>query len=362
MNTNNFIKKWGNITEPYLFYDGEIELRYDVANHKYFRISNDELISVPSVTSICHIIDKSNVLIPWACRMMADKILDQIPVYVDHFKVGEVEACKLDLTFEEFTSIILDAKSAHKDKLEDAADIGKDAHAWIEDYIKFKLDKERLCPPFPPKDEKSQNCCKAACDWIGKHNVRWICTERKIYSKTYDFAGTLDGLALVDSCGGKCCVGKSFKDAKCLIDWKSSNYLYIEYLLQTAAYECAIEEELPKDLLDCLPIQYRWIIRLGKEDGAFDPWLIDREHYLEDWQAFKAALDLSRSVDALNARMDIKKFAATEERKRARRESSEAEKKAKAEIKEKVRLEKEAKKKSKSVVKSKEDGNVDSGK
>ena len=43
------------------------------------------------------------------------------------------------LTFEEFTTIVLEAKGAHKEKLDEASDIGHLAHSWLEEYIKADI-------------------------------------------------------------------------------------------------------------------------------------------------------------------------------------------------------------------------------
>ena len=46
-------------------------------------------------------------------------------------------------------------------------------------------------------DDRAKSCVKAALTWMRSHNVKWLKTEEKIYSKEYDYAGTfMDGLAL----------------------------------------------------------------------------------------------------------------------------------------------------------------------
>ena len=83
--------------------------------------------------------------------------------------------------------IIIRAKTAHKEKLEEAGAIGHIAHNWIEEYIKAILAKdlkkvEEVLANMPA-DERARNACVAALDWMNSHNVRWIGTERKpLYS------------------------------------------------------------------------------------------------------------------------------------------------------------------------------------
>src|SRR5262249_19750690 len=117
-----------------------------------------------------------------------------------------------------------------------------------------------------PVDERAANCCAAAVEWMSQHNVRWLKTERKCFSRKYGYAGTMDGLAVVDSCKDRLCCPHDFTDRLTLVDWKTSNALYVEYLLQTAAYQQAYQEETGETIAD------RWVIRLGKDDAEFDPW------------------------------------------------------------------------------------------
>jgi hypothetical protein len=267
--------------EKYSFYDGEIELEYDPIDHVYL-LDNTP---IPSVTQIVKVIDKSAVLINWAVKLTVDKILASV-----QFPISE----------EGFKAIVLEAKSAHRVRLEDASNVGKQAHSMIEERIKHDLFGGILLAVGHPRDERVWNCYLAALDWMKRHNVRWICTERKIYSKTYKYAGTLDGIAIVDSCTDPRCCPNEFKDRYSLIDWKSSNQLYNEYLFQTAAYQYAIEEELGQEIID------RWVIRLGKDDGEFEAWHIEKGHE-EDFTAFLSCLSLTRAIDSVKIRMKERK-------------------------------------------------------
>lgn len=298
---DQLFNKFGGVTESYKFYNDEVELRYDPAAHVYLLVQDGELVPQDGVTTICHIIDKSSALIPWGCKMMAAKLLATVPVSV----LPTGERVVPQLAYGDFEKLVLEAKNAHKEKLEEAADVGKQAHNWIEQYIKSVLSgndsrKFELLATFP-EDERARNCCLAALDWMQQHNVRWSYTERKIFSRDYGYAGTMDGLCLVDSCSDELCCPHPFKDRLSLADWKSSNYLYIEYLFQTAAYEHAHEEEFGVDITD------RWVIRLGKDNGEFEPWHIEADQFEEDLNGFLECLYLSRTVDSVQERMKLKK-------------------------------------------------------
>lgn len=302
------------MTEEYKFYNDSVTLRYDPAKHVYLLVTEDgSLEEQDGVTTICHILDKSNALIPWGCKMMANKALTALEPY--QYELGKVE-----IAWEQLNKIILDAKSAHKETLEEAGNVGKQAHAWIELYIRGCLTGSII--PYVDdftKDEKVKNCITAALDWMKKHNVKWISTERKIYSRKFKYAGTTDGLCYCDSCDNSTCCPVPFKQRLCLPDWKSSNYLYVEYLFQTAAYVQAIEEE------DGIKIEDRWVIRLGKTDGAFESWHLTQDTLQDDLEAFLACLNLSRKVklveDRISAHKANIKAAAKAEKEKAKEEA-----------------------------------------
>jgi hypothetical protein len=294
---NEALGEWGGLTEEYKFYNGKVTLRFDPEEHVYFLVTENGLVPQAGVTTVVHIIDKSNALIPWGCKMMGEKLLKTVSKVTNSFG----DTFTAPLTIPELEKWVAEAKSAHKEKIEEAANVGKEAHAWIEAYIKEELNGAIRILPLPT-EERAANCCKAAIDWMREHNVRWICTERKIYSRTYQYAGTLDGIALVDSCDDSLCCPEAFKGRRSLVDWKSSNYLYNEYLFQTAAYQQAYEEETKEIIED------RWIIRLGKDDGEFDAWHIGAgAAFQQDFQAFLNCLDLTRSVESVTLRMKSKK-------------------------------------------------------
>jgi hypothetical protein len=342
MSLQSFINKFGGMTEEYTFYGGTVTLRYDPKDHQYLLVTPGGLEPQDGVTSICHIIDRSDALIPWACKQMAAKLLTDAPIMT--LPTGERVIRQMD--YQEYENLVLAGKTAHKDKLEEAGDIGHIAHAWIERYIKAVLAndqarQEELLAKFP-EDERATNCCLAALDWMRDHNVRWITTERKIYSRRYGYAGTLDGLCIVDSCDNpKCrgCAGRpAYKDRLTISDWKTSNYLYIEYLLQTAAYMQAYNEETEfVHGQDDKQLEWterivtdRWIIRLGKEDAEFDPWYADASTYDLDWKGFHTALVLSRTVESIKLRVkertDYLRAQEKAEKQRLREEAEAAEK------------------------------------
>ena len=300
-----FIQKHGNVSEEYHFYNGEVTLRFNVEEHKYYRVGElGNLIPVNGVTNTVSIKDKSFMLTPWAAKVAIQKLLRLMPTEM----IEGVIRIK-PLTFEEFTTIALEAKSAHKDKLDEASDIGHAAHKCLEDSINHAMqtDPQKIVRGLVglPADELAANAAHSGLAWMLQHNVRWQETESKIYSREFDYAGTMDGLAVCDSCEDKACCPVPFKDRLSLIDWKSSNYLNLTYLWQVASYKKAKTEEFP-----ALNIEDIWILRLGKseeEAGKFEPWHLTPDEYEEDFQGFLACLTLTRLVDSVEERMKSQK-------------------------------------------------------
>ena len=62
--------------------------------------------------------------------------------------------------------------------------------------------------------------------------IKPLYIEKKIYSKKYNYAGTLDLI----------CTTKKSNELT-LIDWKTSKAIYDNYIYQTLAYKFAFEEE-----------------------------------------------------------------------------------------------------------------------
>lgn len=302
LDIEEFIQKFGDVSEEYVFYGGEVTLRYYDKEHAYYLLKEDgSEEKQDGVTQTCHIIDKSDALIPWGVKMMYEKALRTIP--------GTRSAGAVVMSEVELEAWLLGAKSAHKEKLEEAGKTGHIAHNWIETYIKLLIVGEMHLAKFLPRpdDPRAAQACVAALDWMDRHNVRWLQTEKKIYSRNHKYAGTMDGLCYCDSCNDLKCCPESFVDRFTIADWKTSNYLYLEYLLQTAAYQSAvIEENSVIDPHGPLVVD-RWVIRLGKDDGEFEAWHLQWHNFVEDFGAFLATLDLTRRVRALKQRIQDRK-------------------------------------------------------
>lgn len=216
-------------TQKIKMYGGKIIINFtekDWGGKKIHSYTNDKGEKLISVTQITGTIDKSNALIIWATRLMGKYLADN---FLDKTLTSEA----LEMSLKEWRK----AK-------EEAADIGSAIHDWIEQKIKG-------LEPAIPEDDKVKNGVLAFLKWQNENKIKWLETEKIVYSKKYNFVGKLDAIAKIN--------GKT-----CLIDYKSSKGIYPEFYLQTAAYQLAYEEEHGKKL------DGRILIHLGKEDGVFE--------------------------------------------------------------------------------------------
>ena len=212
------------------YWDGDdIDLEYDDAKHTY--MVGDR--KVPSVTRVVDAVFPK-YLTEWAATAGAD-----------HWKEN----------YGEDADMYNGIRNAHKQISHKAQEIGLEVHKWIELYIKVKMIDGETATEYP---EAVKIPMQNFHDWVESREIEWLACEKKVYSRSWEYAGTIDALAKIN---GKLCV----------IDFKTSAKIYKEYYLQVSAYCNAIGEmmgELPK-----LGV----IVRVDKEEEkfqevAFDPW------------------------------------------------------------------------------------------
>jgi hypothetical protein len=242
--------------ERYELYAGNVILNFNPDKHLY--TVDDKKID--GVTSILGVINKP-ALIAWAANCAADFIKATL-------KAGR------SLDEVEIKALCDGAKGAHRVKRDKAADIGTLVHGWIEDFINGKN-------PDMPVNPQVRNGVDAFLEWKNAHKVEFIHSERKIYSKEYNFAGTLDFEAIVD---GRMMLG----------DIKTGSGIYDEMFFQTAAYQRARQEEEPD-----LKFEGNLIVNCRK-DGDLE--VKESDEYDLNIKAFLGALVLYRRINEMKAR------------------------------------------------------------
>lgn len=135
-----------------------------------------------------------------------------------------------------------------------AGEIGTAAHAMVEASIR-NLDPEG-CGELAALDEdgkrKARNAFGMYETWASMSKLEIVEQEMMLVSERYRFGGTPDAIGRI---GGELC----------LVDWKTSNGIYSDYLLQVAAYRLLWEENNPEQ-----PLTGGFhLCRFSKEHGDF---------------------------------------------------------------------------------------------
>lgn len=229
------------------------------------------------VTTILGVIAKP-ALIQWS----ADEAVKHLGWYNEKYLTEEEKsACKVlakaqfDLiklmNEETFYSFLSEARVKHAKRKTDAGAIGTDVHAEIERLVKNAIEGDGKI-----KNENLNPMVNNFCKWAMENNIKFIESEKRLFSKEHWYAGTCD---LVFEKDGKKYVG----------DIKTSSGIYgREFFFQMAGYQIALEEGGHNDFFGST------IIRCGK-DGSFE--VKDSFDLESDKAGFLAALKLYREIN-----------------------------------------------------------------
>jgi len=157
---------------------------------------------VPGVTTIIGRFKDSGGLLYWACEQ--GKAIER----------GEI--------------------SSLYDKRDAAADAGTLAHALVEAHI-----NDEELPHLPCNDigKQAWQGYQNYLRWQEDNRIKVIKQEMEMVSELYKFGGCPDALG-IDS-----------RNTLCILDWKTSNSVYQDYLIQIAAYRQLWEENNPDKLI-----------------------------------------------------------------------------------------------------------------
>jgi PD-(D/E)XK nuclease superfamily len=250
-------------------YGATIRLDFNPKGHSYTvtDLSTHTVREVPSVTQIIDVIGGSKVwgLKQWAANLASDYFRNAIRpgVSYDELQIEQI----IERARKHFHTVSRGAKT-----------IGQLAHEWIEAHLRARL---YATPELSvPVNEQTRKAIQAASAWIAKH-FRPVTMEHRLYSREHDYAGTLDVVGEVD---GQLAV----------VDWKTSKAIYDEMPLQAAAYAQAWSEMYDARVPD------RWVIRLDKETGDFEPVQFPRETFRRDLNGFLAAKALHLTLNTMS--------------------------------------------------------------
>lgn len=168
------------------------------------------------------------------------------------------------------------AKSLYEER-DKAAEAGSIAHDMIESFI--------LGRPQPVVIAESAILAKASNafaqfgEWHEQSRIEIIETETPYVSEKHQFGGTIDAL------------GRDTRGRLVLVDWKTSNAVYQDYLLQLAAYALLLEECTNRK-----PEGFH-LLRVSKESADF------AHHFFGELEEAKRAFLLMRELYDIDAKL-----------------------------------------------------------
>ena len=215
-------------------YDGEVHIEFEPIKHVYTHLEKG---IIPDGTT---------------------KVLGCVPKYLDNWKVklcdtiwlGAMESGRKD-----FKEISKEARGEHRRIRDEAGEKGTIIHDYAENY-------PHVSPP--PEDTEIQNSCEAFVEWRESVELIEIEKEKIVFSRTYNYCGTLDLHAI-------------YKGEVALFDYKSSSSFYKEMILQLCSYSVALEEMTGER------IDHGYIIRLCKRTGKPTEYHVHLTKELKDY-------------------------------------------------------------------------------
>jgi hypothetical protein len=245
-----------NIPQQGFYFDGEN------GRHDYFY----DGAKMTGCTTILSVIAKP-FLIQWAANMAVDYIADKSIFFesTNEYKTNG--------------DILREARTAHRKKKEEAGTKGTDVHAIIENMIKFAIKEREGIIDCSIEHENKQ--VENFVEWALKNKVKFLESEKQLYSKELWIAGTCDFICKID---GKVWLG----------DIKTSSGIYPEYFAQCAGYQIMIDENKLYEIVGHI------IVNL-KKTGEFEE---KRSISLEDYKRFfLAALDIYRVQEKIKGQI-----------------------------------------------------------
>jgi hypothetical protein len=165
------------------------------------------------------------------------------------------------------------------DKRDEAAESGTLAHAMVEDHLNgLPLKWPEDTPEVTVRE--ANNAFNAYLNWASMTKLKIIEQEMPLVSEEYQFGGCPDAIGEIN-------------DKLCLVDWKTSNSVYPDYLIQLAAYKQLWEENNPDR-----PLTGGFhLCRFAKQHGDFSHhYYPDLSEAWEQFKLFRKAYDIDKEL------------------------------------------------------------------
>jgi hypothetical protein len=246
-------------------------------------------VRYPSVTTVLGAVNKP-ALVNWAAKMEREMVTRAAADFYEETPQGAPKMNRM--AYELSLDKKLGQAKAYKKTLDAAADIGTAVHKMIEFNMRKHLRLEAEAPGA--LTDESLWAFMAYQDWERASELSPVFVEQTVYSKRYGYAGTLDWMGDVNN-PEAIIVPSEKKRVRVVGDWKTGKGIYLEAMLQNAAYaEAAIE------MGHADPDVAGMIVRLPKvtTDPGFEVRFIPAKQRAELFRVFLCVLELWKWMDA----------------------------------------------------------------
>lgn len=227
---------------------------------------------IPGVTTVIGARVSPGGLMWWANRLAFEPLMEARALLRDVAEDRQPDIEAIQALLE-----IPDDAFDHNRAAGNAADAGTLAHLMVERHLGGDDPHDGIEGEWPTDViDKASNAFLGFLSWAEQTNLKVLEPELSLMSERYQFGGTLDACVL--SINGKRALG----------DWKTSNGLYPDHIIQVAAYGLLWEENRPGDPID----DGYHIFRFSKDTGDFH-----HHHFTELSEAREAFLHLRALYD-----------------------------------------------------------------
>ena len=259
------------------------DLEFNPNNHRYKIKDTKPAQYIPSVTTICGMLNKP-YLVEWAAREAATAAA---------YAVAEHD----NLNDQVLTACIETGRRSHRDLREHGASVGSMVHDRIKSTLTMGIDPE-LDDASIEADLAMEAFHRWYTDYVYELNAEVLHVERIVVHPSGFYCGTFDLLI------------RNANNTLTLVDFKTSNQsesnplaIYPEYFFQVAAYRKAIIES-PEFVVD--NIVDAQLVALGK-DGQLGVTVLDADAldmysdaFLSMASVYPVYNEAKRRINALN--------------------------------------------------------------
>lgn len=247
--------------------EGDEIVRRDTNRGRFYPLTlpDGTGVNYPSVTTLLGAISKK-ALVNWAARTERELVADaSTQLYLDVAGTPKMT----EIAYRASLETRIGKVRAFKREMEAAADIGTAVHKRIEWGLRKELGQKvgrepRLC-------EKGEWAYMAYSDWQNSVELKPLFLERRVYSVTHEYAGTLDMFGIING-------------VPTVVDFKTSKGIYGEALIQVAALIVALRESGQGDAKAGL------VLRLPKVDTDPEFEVVDIAARSAEWYGIERAV------------------------------------------------------------------------